>query len=307
MELPRFQREFAEALGRGNAAAVAAELAGLGRAGVAQGFLGGARQHERARNRQFADRLALWTHDKLVSLAEAVGVLPLENPENGRWGFNMLGDPAELFRDIAAALDADLRPPEHIGGHLGIAAGDGIILHMRMLDSIHAAWRLRQLADALGFGREVRIAEIGPGAGLTAFYALRLGLKNYRLFDLPTMNAVQAYVLAGAGHEVALYGGPARPIAILPGSSFATLEPGSIDILFNADSLPEIERGAAIGYLADARRLGVRHILSVNQEAGLPDQASVPELIREAGGYRCAARHRHWLRAGYVEEHYVAS
>ena len=299
------EKQFAEALGRNDAATVAAELAGLGRASISQGFFGGARQHERARNRAFADRLARWTYDKLVSLAEAVGVLPLENPENGRWGFNMLSDPAELFRDIAAALDADLSPPEHIGGHLGIAAGNGIILHMRMLDSIHAAWRLRQLAETLGFGRKVRIAEIGPGAGLTAFYALRLGLKNYRLFDLPTMNAVQAYVLAGAGHEVGLYGGPERPVAILPGSSFAALEPGSIDILFNAGSLPEIEHSAAIGYLKDARRLGVRHIMSINHESGLPAQASVPELMHEAGGYRCAARHRHWLRAGYVEEHYV--
>ena len=296
---------FAEALNRGDAELVARDLAGLGRAGIAQGFLGGARQHQRAQSRQFADRLARWTYDKLVSLAEAVGVLPLENPENGPWGVNALTDPAELFRGVAKALDADLTPPAHIGGHLGIAAGDGVILHMRMLDSIHAAWRLRQLAEALGLGGDARIAEIGGGAGLTAFYALRLGMKNYRLYDLPTMNAVQTYVLAGAGHEVSLSGEAEEPVAVLQGRAFAQADPGSIDVMFNADSLPEIERSAALGYLADARRLGITHILSINQEANLPGQTAVPKLIGEAGGYRRAARHRHWLRAGYVEELYV--
>jgi len=303
--VPAFQQEFATALSSGDGDAVAQDLAAIGCSPIAQGFLGGARQHERARSQQFADRLALWTYDKLVSLAEAVGVLPLENPENGRWSVNAMIEPAELFRDIQAALAVDLSPPPHIGGHLGIAVGNGVVLHMRMLDSIHAAWRLRQLADALGLGADARIAEIGPGAALTAYYALKLGQKSWRLFDLPTMNAVQAYVLAGAGHDVSLAGEPPKPIAILPGSAFATTEPGSIDILFNADSLPEIERGAALGYLADARRIGIRHILSINQEAGLTDQPSVAELMREAGGYRLVSRNRHWLRAGYAEEHYL--
>lgn len=304
--LEGYQKYFVEALDRGDADALAEDLAGLGKARLSQGFFGGTRQHERARSQQFADRLALWTYDKLVSLAEATGVLPLENPENGRWAVNAMIDPAELFRDIQAALGADLSPPPHIGGHLGIAVDNGVVLHMRMLDSIHAAWRLRQFADALGFGAEARIAEIGPGAALTAYYALKLGQKSWRLFDLPTMNAVQAYVLAGSGHDVSLADEPLKPVAILPGSAFAAAEPGSIDILFNADSLPEIERGAALAYLADARRIGVRHILSINQEAGLTDQPSVAELMQEAGGYRLMSRNRHWMRAGYAEEHYAS-
>ncbi|KQX22742.1 MULTISPECIES: methyltransferase domain-containing protein [unclassified Sphingomonas] len=303
--LPGYQRAFVERLGAGDAAAVADELAVLGRARVAQGFLGGARQHERARDRRFADRLARWTYDKLVSLAEAVGVLPLENPENGRWGENTLTDPAELFGGIEAALGVDLGPPAQIGGHLGISVGRGIILHMRMLDAIHAAWRLRQLADATGLGAEACIAEIGGGAGLTAFYALRLGLTRYRLFDAPTMGAIQAHMLAGAGREVSLAGEPDRALAVLPNAAFATQPPGSIDILFNTDTLPGIERGTAIAHLRDAAGIGVRHVLSINQEAAVPGQTPVPDLVREAGSYRLASRHRHWLRAGYVEEHYL--
>jgi hypothetical protein len=289
-------RDFADALSRGDDAAVARELAALGRAGFAQGFLGGARQHQRAQSRRFADRLARSTYDKLLSLAEAVGALRLENPENGPWGLNPRTAPAELFAAVAAALGADLAPPAHVGGYLGIAAGEGIVLHQRMLEAIHAAWRLRQLADALGLGAGARIAEIGGGAGLTAFYARRLGLRNYRLYDRPPMSAVQAYVLAD---------GPEQPASVLPETSFAAAKPGSVDLLFDSDSLPAMERARAAAHLAAARRMGVRHILGINAEAPLPDRTAMGDLAAEAGGYRLASRHRHWLRAGYVEEHYV--
>jgi hypothetical protein len=165
-----------------------------------------------------------------------------------------------------------------------------------MLDAIHAAWRLRQLADVLGLGGEARIAEIGGGAGFTALYAARLGLRNYRLYDRPSMNVVQAYVLGE---------GPGMPGTIRPESSFAAAEPGSVDLLFDSDSLPAMNRARAAGHLAAARRIGVRHILSINAEAPLPDRTAVADLLAEAGGYRLASRHRHWLRTGYVEEHYV--
>lgn len=305
--LPAHLLAFANQLRAGDAGAVAAELAALGKAKTAQGFLGGSRQHERAHNAQFADRLARWTYDKLVSLAEAVGVLRLENPENGPWGFNALTDPVELFRQIEEALGGDLSPPASIGGHLGIAVGRGMVLHMRMLDAIHAAWRLRQMADIIGLGSDVRIAEIGGGAALTAFYARRLGLTRYRLFDTPVMGAIQGYVLAGSGQGISLAGEAEQSVALLPGSGFAALEPGSVDLLFNTDSLPELGAEAGQAYLRHAERIGIRYILSINQEAILPGQSSASEMIAEAGGYRLAARHRHWLRAGYTEEHYVRS
>jgi len=298
---------FTDALGSGDADAVAGQLAALGKATVAQGFLGGARQHDRARDPRFAERLARWTYDKLVSLAEAVGALPLENPETGPWGVNALSDPADLFRQVEAALGTDLTPPMTIGGHLGIAVGRGIVLHMRMLDAIHAAWRLRQLSEGLGLGRGARIAEIGPGAGLTAFYALRLGLTRYRLFDTAAMNAIQAYVLAGSGQAIALAGEAEMPAAILPNAAFAGLHPGTVDIMFNTDSLVEIAAGGGADHLRDAARIGIAHIMSINPDAVLPGHPSAARMICETGDYRLIARHRHWLRAGYAEEHYVRS
>lgn len=303
--LEAYQQDFVAALDRGDAEAVADELAGLGRARIGQGFLGGALQHDRARDRLFAERLARWTCDKLLSLAEAVGAIRLENPENGPWGMTPQAPPADLFRAIAETLDADLIPPAHIGGYLGIAAGDGVVLHMRMLDAIHAAWRLRQLADTLGLGAEARIAEIGAGSGLVAFYAARLGLRNYRLYDRPAMCAVQAHVLMGEGLDLSLPGEQAKDMAILDIRDLGAAKPGSIDLLLNIDSLPGLDLAEAIAHIAEARRLGIGHLLSTNHEARRPDQTPVSELVHLAGGYRLASRHRHWLRVGYVEEHYI--
>lgn len=304
--LPGHQRDFAAALDRGDTTAVAADLAGLGRSRVAQGMLGGARQHERAGAPQFAARLAHWTYDKLVSLAEAVGALPLENPEAGRWGENALSDPAELFASVERALGADLSPPVHVGGYLGIGVGAGRVVHMRMLDSIHAAWRLRQLTAMIGLDDGARIAEIGAGLGLTAFYAGRLGLTDYHSYDTPLNGTIMAHLLQGAGFDISLPGEPEQAMAILDIRDFGAARAGSIDLLLNLDSLSAMRADEAIAHLAEARRLGIGHLLSINPEARLPDQTPVSQLARLAGGYRLVSRHRHWLRAGYVEELYRA-
>lgn len=303
--VPPYQVSFANSLLAGDARAVAESLASLGSSPVARGLLGGDRQHERARDRQFAERLARWTYDKLVSLAEAVGSLSVENPENGDWGVNAQIEPERLFRDIEAAVGADLRPPATIGGYLGIDVGRGIILHMRMVDAIYTAWRLRQLAFVSGLGTGARIAEIGAGVGLTAHYARRLGLTAYRLYDAPTMNAVQAYALVENGKALTIAGERDGPLAVLPSHFFIDAEPHSIDILLNVDGFSQMQRSAAQLWLRSARRNGISRILSINQETFVPDQAPVSEMIAMTGGYSLAARHRYWLRTGYVEEYYI--
>jgi uncharacterized phage protein gp47/JayE len=64
-------------------------------------------------------------------------------------------------------------------------------------------------------------------------------------------------------------------------------------------------RGTALGYLREIRRLAPRFV-SINQEVqkvhGGAQQNRVAELAEEAGGFRRASRHRHWMEQGYVEE-----
>jgi hypothetical protein len=302
------QRDLAGWLARGEAEPLARELAALGRSEAAQGFFGGAGQHRRcADDPAYAQLLAAWTHDKILSLAEAVGAVRLELPENGAWGESIRKTTAELFAAIEAKLGLDLTPPTHVGAYLGIDAG-GRVLQMRMLEAIYAAWRIRQIADAHGARR---VCEIGAGAGLTAYYAALFGIEEYVVVDLPTMNAVQAYLLLGSrvGERVALHGEDCGgAIRILPPEAFAALAPGTIDLLYNQDSLPEIETNAARAYLRDAAGIDVRLFLSINQEAHLPVeggcQRSVPELIGDTGCFVLRSRHRHWLRQGYAEELY---
>ena len=300
------QRDLTQWLTRGEVEPLARDLAALGRSEAAQGFFGGAGQHRRcADDPAYGQLLAAWTHDKTLSLAEAVGAVRLELPENGSWAESITTSTADLFGAIEAKLGLDLTPPDHVGSYLGVEAGSRV-LQMRVLEAIYAAWRLKQIADAHGMRR---VCEIGAGAGLTAYYAALLGIDDYLIVDLPTMNAVQAYMLLGSriGERVALHGED-RPatIHILPPEAFAGLAPGSVDLLYNQDSLPEIEPDAARAYLRDAARIGVKLLLSINQEAHLPvgggHQASVPELVNDVGGFMLRSRHRHWLRQGYVEE-----
>lgn len=299
----------AAALDRGDEG-VGAMLAGMGREPFTQGYLGGARQHHRARDTGFAARLALETWDRLVSLGEAVGALAIENPEGGPWDENAHLAPDRIFTAIEQAVGRDLAPPRHIGGYLGIAIRDGMIVHMRMLDAIHAACRLRELAAAHDLARP-RVIEFGGGVGLAAHYANRLGIKDYLLVARSVMSAVQAALL-GDEEAVTLPGEPLRTggIRLLTPFLLDALPGDSADILFDQDMLPALPRADAITILRRARELGVRMIVSINPDAaiapgGLPQQP-VRELVAAVGGWRLAGRHRHWLRAGHVEEMWIA-
>ena len=276
-------------LAAGDGDALAAMFAGMGRQALAQGTLGGARQHERARDPDFAYQLASSTYDRLVSLAEAIGALDVENPEMGPWGINSQRDPRALFESVERALDADLKPPPTIGGYLGIAVGGGRVMHPRMIDAVHAAWRLREVGAQHGLDC---IAEIGGGAGLVAYYARALGLHAYNMVGPPASAAVQAAVVGDARLSV------------------ATLPADGPYLLFDQDSLPEMARAEAVALIGDARERGARLLLSINPDgregSGGAVHTPVRDLVAAAGGWRLAGRHRHWLRAGHVEELWLA-
>ena len=249
--------------------------------------------------------------DYLASLAEFLGLMDVEAPDQeGPFGENLHADADRLVERISRHVGIPLEPPPVIGANFGIRTPGGI-LSGRDLCSLYAALRLRDLAIDAGVASP-RVCEIGGGVGGVAYYGALLG-GRFTIVDLPIIGVLQAYYLQRAlpDHEIRLHGedvSPSTAIRLAPTFRFAD-QPGGVDFLFNQDSIPEMSARHAREYLRHAREMTRHGFLSINQEAralqsGAQQQSVVRELVDEAGGFRRATRHRHWLRAGYVEELY---
>jgi hypothetical protein len=309
------QGGFAAVLQRGDAGELAAYLCNVSRHDASIGITQGDGEHRRlTRDPAYRRFVALMATDKLVSLAEAVGVAAVENPEQGSWGNSLRCDPAELVDRISERIGIDVAPPDVDGGLLKIDTGRGLF-HERDANAIYAAYLLRQTTRGLA---RPRICEIGGGSGRVAYWSRRLGPGSYTLVDLPHVNVVQGwYALKSlpAG-DVSLYGeqaaGTAAGLRILPAHAIAELHEPSFDIVLNQDSFPEMNAATVADYLVWIAHTCQGSLMSINHEskpAYGPDLAhiSVPELAAAAGTFELTSRFPYWLRRGYVVELYRVS
>jgi hypothetical protein len=281
--------------------------------GITFGITQGEEVTRRIRTETAAYKLTATLYfDALASLAEYLGILDLDSPEQGtRWAQNLHSDPVELIERIGQAIGIRVVYPPVMNAAFGIKTGDGV-LSGRDIAALYAALRLRSVAANMQIAAP-RICEIGGGMGGTALYSNRLGCASYTIIDLPVIGVLQAYFLLRSfpNTPIQLYGEPARsPAAIRLLPTYAFADPQSeYDILFNQDSMPEMHSGYSLGYLRQARKNVRRAFLSINQEArnaqhGTNSQTVVRDLVQQVGGYRLLYRFRHWLRAGYAEELY---
>ncbi len=259
---------------------------------------------------------ALLIKDKLVSFAEAVGAIRCECPEQGPWGEHLHTDNDVLLRALEECVGISLAPPEIDGGLFKIPAGKGMF-HDRDLHSQFAAWSLRQIA-----GPKATVCEIGGGSGRAAYWAQRFGLGAYTILDLPHVNVLQGYYLLKSlpMDQVRLFGETIEnpKVTVWPYFEKYRIIAGTIDIVFNQDSLPEINHEAALDYIAWTRQISPRWFYSINQEANTaytqdfwqpasesdPKQNVVGALATEARGFRRVMRAPYWLRKGYASELY---
>jgi hypothetical protein len=239
--------------------------------------------------------LALMAKDKLASLAEAVGALPIENPEQGYYGKN-IHEPAEvLFDKICSSIGYDITPPDIDGGLLKIIAGKALF-NERDCNAIYTGQIVKSAA---------KVCEIGGGAGRVCYWSMKFGVADYTLLDLPHINVVQGfYLLKSLFGQVSLYGEPdnavkIRPCHLLPEETF--------DLILNQDSFPEIGKETVISYLHWIRN-HCREFLSINHESKPPflggQHINVFELTREVGNFERIERMPYWLRKGYALERY---
>lgn len=257
--------------------------------------------------------------DQLVSLAEFLGVVRTESPEQGVAGYALKDGADELVEKIARAIDTGIGFPQ-VGAPYGIKV-DGSLITIEAPEHIYVALRLdRAIRTHLDEATASRpnIVEIGAGFGGTAHWLLRIRkvVGSYTIIDLPLMNVMQGYFLSkvfGAS-EVAFYGEPhtdgqgRKTIAVLPTHAIDCMTERNIDVLLNENSMPEMPEAVVTNYVTWAKSTVRGIFFSYNQEAYSPvnnvPQVLVPEIIGLVGGFKLLTRNLSWIRRGYVEEVY---
>jgi hypothetical protein len=314
------QSRFASILGRGDHDELALYLCNISRHDAAVGIIQGDVEHTRiTRDRAYRDFLALMTKDKLVSLAEAVGALAVENPEQGAYGVSLHTDPDELVARISNRLGLDIAPPDVDGGLFKLATNGGLFGE-RDVNAIFTAWLLKGILQARTRARHesARICEIGGGSGRVAYWGRRLGLTSHTIIDLPHVNVVQGYYLLKSfpAEQVVLYGEQSTvgdaALTIWPNHAIHELEGREYDLVLNQDSMPEMSRQTVEDYLLWISRACQGLFVSINHESKPPYgtnlvHVSVPEAIAEIGGFERQDRYPYWLRKGYVVELYLVT
>lgn len=259
---------------------------------------------------------ALMTYDRLVSLAEAVGAIRAECPEQGSPGRAFTEGIDILPARIEAVLGISLDYPR-VGAPYGILVGKRLIIR-ETGQHLHAAVRLREAVEAhLGRSADdgIGVVEIGGGFAGAAMWYLRLldDLKgSYTIVDLPLMNAVQSYFLGQVygADALQLFGEDdgGSPIRMVPPKALRSGPPITADVVFNQDSMPEMSDRAVRDYLGWIQERVRGLFVSHNQESASPfdavPQLVVGELAKEFGGLRRISRQPSWVRRGYVEEIY---
>jgi hypothetical protein len=301
------QRRLAEALEGGDADGLAVMLAAMLRSefvvGMAYGDLVGA-----ARPRLGARLWWLKTLDNLVSLAEALGAVPTENPEQGEVGLAFERGLGDLVARIERHLRCDITFPD-VGAPYGVRAGTTLI-PPDWPEQIYAA---RRLADAMErHASGTRVVEIGAGYGAMAyaFLTLRADVERYAIVDLPIVNVLQGYFLSKAlgSEQVSLFGEAQARVAIVPNLALDTVET-PCDVVVNKDSMPEMPEPAMFEYMNWAKVACEGLFFSYNQEAqasfGGERQSLVPDAVAAVGGFKRVRRDLSWVRRGYVEEIYA--
>jgi hypothetical protein len=244
------------------------------------------------------EHVALTYHDKIICLAEYLGLIQFENPEFDNWGKNFQIDTNEILNKIANHLKIDIAPP------LGAIHTDGIltssgIFHYRHINSLYSALRLQELNKKNG-----PCLEIGGGLGITALYAARLGLRNYTLLDLPiTCLLAGNYLLNSLDEDsVCLYGEEIsdEKIKVLPYWNCENLPTKYFHTSFNQDSFPEMADNLIIKYLEEIKRVTTDNFLSINHEALYP--RTVNNFVKANSSFEKIYRSKYWIREGHLEE-----
>jgi hypothetical protein len=308
--------DYLEMLSHGRPDTLAAYLCNMYRGSATHGTCQGQWEYGQfAKNDEFRQARLLEYKDKIVCLAEALGVRMVENPEQGMWGEAIQQNIDELLYSLEIELGFSISPPAIDGGLYKLRTNRGFF-HERDLYALHAAIFVKHRV-----GPNANICEIGGGVGKAANWIRRIqDLKGVlprlrtriTILDLPHINVLQGFNLERSGTSCVFFGeSPSTNAHVLLCPNLArreALKDATFDLVLNQDSLPEIPAAEVYDYLQWIAE-HARYFYSVNQESCpcLPDgtrQVSVPRLARQVPKLSLVSRHPYWLRRGYVEEFY---
>jgi len=277
---------------------------------VTTGLMLGSGSYNKTRKTPY--QVALDWHDKAIALGQAVGVVQVQNPEQGVYGNMLHLDSLDIFRRSIERIGCQSLPPQ-VGAMFGVRFSGGGVIPVNHLLHLYTAHRIstvsKQNSDCY--------LEIGGGVGMLAHIVSSMGAKQYTIVDLPLVNVLQGYVLLKSDlrNSVQLFGEgniDLEPgIQILPSNIVDELPAKSFNLIINQDSLPEMTKETMVGYLGSIQRLSTQNglFLSINQEAQAPsgagsEQGWVHDACRREQGLELLYRAPYWVRKGYVEELY---
>lgn len=275
---------------------------GYGDLGIAQGS-------------RFASYLIL---SQLTGLAESLGVVRTECPEQGEIGHALRDGPEALLTAVELKLGLRIDFPR-IAGAYGIEVG-GRLLDMQTPGHLYAAHRLHGHLQRHSAPESPDIMEIGAGFGGACHWLQKLrSPSRYVILDLALTNVYQGWFLGNAlgRDQVGLYSDfqregsfKGRRTWIMPVHSQEQFCEQRFNAIFNQDSFPEMPVESVRDYLRlAAERLHPGGLLfSINQEAFSPIEGKappwVPELASTTAGLVRISRELCWVRRGWVEEVY---
>ena len=237
--------------------------------------------------------------DHLVRFAEAIGAIPLDNPEHHFYIPPFPWQADAVIDKINKILGIQIVFPNPYPHEVGLLTSCGVMSY-RVPQALYQACRLKQLVQGIP---HPRILEIGAGLGRTAYYARLLGIKDYTIVDIPFTAISSGYFLGRTlGEGQILLSGETAPdsqerIKILtPAEFLASYE--TYDVILNADGFTEMDPAIARSYLRRIEKAAPL-LLSINHEA---NAYTVKMLIAESSNIADVARYPYWIRQGYLEE-----
>jgi len=245
--------------------------------------------------------------DTLLGICEYLGVIPMQNREQG---FSPVVIPIDqLVEGMAQALSVtlpDLQGPSWQGGLWGLDTKRGV-LSDRSISALYVALKISTKVS-----KDAKLVEIGGGCGYVVYWLYQLGFRDITLVDIPTVSTAQSFFLAsvlGKENIKLAFETQDAPIKFMTPEQFNASDE-MINLVYNTDSMPEMANEHLKQYLTTIARTA-KSFLSINHECrspfnGVPQNSVNFEVTTNfAGDIINLERNRYWLREGYAEEFYV--